>query len=600
MGDKRHPPVTPGQILTAFVGSFVDELYRSGVTHACVCPGSRSTPLALLLRAHPGIQVWTHLDERSAAFFALGMAKVLQKPVALVSTSGTAAVNFAPAVVEAHYGRVPLLVLTADRPSELREVGALQTIDQVQLFGSHVKWFVEMPLPDASDDLVRYARSAACRAAATAQSPHPGPVHINFPFREPLIPSRGAPQPPASRIGPSVSVPQTHKMFDWSGATTLAAELRAVQRGLIVCGPQNDPLFPAAVVRLAEALDFPILADALSQVRCGHHHNSHIIDSYDAFLRDDATVHSLTPEVIVRFSQLPVSKPLQSFLQRHRDCRQILVDEAGWNDPLWSASDVLHLCPHLFCDALHASLPASTRSELVKEAHSSWMNRWKILGTATRTALQHGLNVVSEFSEPRIFVELAKLLPAGTTVAAGNSMPVRDLDTFFPGGAQPIQILANRGASGIDGVVSTALGASAVSAGPLVLVIGDLSFYHDLNGLLAVKRHNLRVTIILINNDGGGIFSFLPQAAEPEHFEELFGTPHGLTFRHAAALYDLAYQQPASWEDFRSAVHSALTSPTSTLIEVRTDRHANVQLHRRLWEQVSQFVQRTTNAGSSL
>lgn len=581
--------MTGGHILHLFVGAFVDELSRSGVSHVCLCPGSRSTPLALLLRKHPAIKVWTHLDERSAAFFALGMAKALREPVAIVSTSGTAAVNFAPAVVEAYYAHVPLLVLTADRPPELRAVGALQTIDQVRLFGSHVKWFVEMPLPDTAEEVLRYARTIACRAVATARSDGAGPVHVNFPFREPLIP-RGHGLPLVDRDGPSVSVTCSPRRPDPADMTDLAAELRATQRGLIVCGLQDDPSFPQAMARLAEELDFPLLADPLSQVRCGVHHNQCVADSYDAFLRAEEVARCLAPQLVLRFGATPVSKPLLLYLQRHAACRQILVEGGdGWHDPALIAREVLYAHPRLLCEALVSALRATPQ----QSGQNSWKDSWREVGRRTRVALHAHLRQRADFSEPRVFAELADLLPPGATLFAGNSMPIRDLDTFFPGGKQPVRFLANRGASGIDGVVSTALGVSAVSSGPLVLTIGDLSFYHDLNGLLAARRYHLRATIVLLQNDGGGIFSFLPQAEDPEHFEELFGTPHGLDFRHAADLYGLVYRRPADWEEFGIVVRQALDSPGVTLIEVRTERRANVELHRGLWDAVSRAVERS-------
>ncbi len=588
------------------MGAFVDELARSGVANACICPGSRSTPLALLLRKHPAIKVWTHLDERSAAFFALGMAKALREPVAVVSTSGTAAVNLAPAVVEAYYARVPLLVLTADRPPELRGVGANQTIDQIRLYGSHVRWFVEMMLPEASEEAVRYARSVACRAVATSRPDDAGPVHINFPFREPLIPVGES--PPPSRDGvtaadwraPYVGVEQAARRPDPAGLAPLAAELRDMRRGLIVCGPQDDSRFPEAVVRLAEELGFPLLADPLSQVRCGPHHGPLVIDSYDAFLRDEEAAQALAPEVILRFGATPVSKPLLLYLQRHARSRQVLINgDDGWSDPSLIASDVLHAQPRSLCQALLGALSSSARRRGA-DTPSEWAGRWQRTAQRARDALRSRLGEEPGLSEPGVFAELAELLPAGASLFAGNSMPVRDLDTFFPGGVRFVRFLANRGASGIDGVVSSALGASAVSPDPLVLVIGDLSFYHDMNGLLAARRHNLQATIVLLHTDGGGIFSFLPQSADPEHFEELFGTPHGLDFRPAAEMYGLPYHRVDSWEGFLDAVRQSMGSPGVGLVEVRTDRRANARLHRELWNEVSRAVHQPDPKGAAL
>ena len=603
VGAERQRDLNAGETLRDFAGAFVDELARSGVRHACVCPGSRSTPLALLLRRHRDIRVWTHLDERSAAFFALGMAKALREPVAVVSTSGTAAVNFAPAVAEARYGRVPLIVLTADRPPELREVGANQTIDQVRLYGTHVKWSVEAALPESGEDAVRYVRFLACRAAALASSDTPGPVHVNFPFREPLVPVSGTAPMGRDADGqtPYVTVRQAARRPDPADLADLAAGLRDAHRGLIVCGPRDDAGLPEAVMSLARELGYPVLADVLSQLRCGPHYGPLIIDAYDAFLRDEEAAGSLAPEVVLRFGAAPTSKPLLLYLKRHARARQVLVDEAGWNDPALVASEVIHADPASFCRTLLAALPPAAR----EETHDPWAGRWQELNERTRAALASHLSADPGVSEPGVIAELAGLLPPGATLFAGNSMPMRDLDAFFPGGSRPVRFLANRGASGIDGVVSSALGASAVGPGPLVLVIGDLSFYHDMNGLLAARRFaqtggrlpGLRATIVLLNNDGGGIFSLLPQAEDFEHFEELFGTPHGLDFRHAAQMYGLAYRRADCWDDFRAAVRESIASEGVSVLEIRTDRRANARLHREIWQGAAQAIRQSATPG---
>jgi 2-succinyl-5-enolpyruvyl-6-hydroxy-3-cyclohexene-1-carboxylate synthase len=564
--------------LDVCLGAFVDELARAGVTDACVCPGSRSTPLAMLLHAHPDIRVWMHLDERSASYFALGMAKATRRPVALLATSGTAAVNFAPAIAEARYGRVPLIALTADRPPELRELGAPQTIDQANLYGSHAKWWLEMPLPEATEGAARHARMVAARAAAIAREAPAGPVHLNFPLREPLVPSlEGAPH--GEDTG-TTSVMGAARRFGAAELAPLAAELRELPQGIIVCGPQDDPELPAAVAELAERLGYPLLADPLSLARCGPHDRSLVVDTYDALLRDDATAGRLRPSAILRFGALPTSKPLFQFMQRYRAARQIIVDDGGWRDPILTASGMCAGDPVSFCRALASACEP-------RSGDGGWARTWEEASAGARAAIELQLGADGETSEPAVFVDLARLLPDGATLYAGNSMPVRDLDTFFPATERSVRFLANRGANGIDGVVSSALGASAAGDGPLVLVIGDLSFYHDMNGLLAARRHGLNATIVLINNDGGGIFSFLPQADRPEQFEELFGTPHGLDFRPACEMYGIGYERVASRAAFREAVARSVTVPGVQVVEVRTDRTANVELHRAIWRDVA-------------
>lgn len=581
--------LTTEQAAYLYVSAFVDELARAGVKHVCFCPGSRSAPLAMRLVDHPGFQLWQHLDERSAAFFALGLAKAQRQPAILLCTSGTATANFFPAIVEAYYSRIPLIVLTADRPPELRDCGAPQAIDQLKLYGLYAKWFVEMALPEATAEMLRYARTVACRAVAEATAAPAGVAHLNFPFREPLVPipaevsfaehERDAFEGRADGR-PYAFVASSPRVADATHIAALSAELAPIKRGLILAGPQSDPEFPVAVARLSAALGYPILADPLSGVRCGPHARDNVIDAYDAFLRDPNDVERLAAEVILRFGAMPTSKPVLLYLQRHPHVRQLLVDGGGgWPDAARLASDVIHADARIFCEALTHALTHTP-------PHTQWLDLWRNVNQRARQAMATRIEQFDEPFEGRVFTELAACLPGAVTCYVSSSMPVRDLDTFFPGDDRAIRFLANRGANGIDGVVSSALGASAVTDDPLVLVIGDLAFYHDLNGLLAAKLHHLRATIILINNDGGGIFSFLPQAAYPEHFEQLFGTPHGLDFRPAAQMYDAVFHQPRTWEAFRSAVKTGLQSEGLTIVEVKTSRERNVVMHRQVWAAV--------------
>ncbi|HEU0115961.1 MAG TPA: 2-succinyl-5-enolpyruvyl-6-hydroxy-3-cyclohexene-1-carboxylic-acid synthase, partial [Thermomicrobiales bacterium] len=334
--------------------AFVGSLARSGLHHAVVCPGSRSTPVALALAERPDLRVWMHVDERSAAFFALGMAKALREPVAILCSSGTAAANFAPAVIEASLSRLPLVVLTADRPPELRDVGAAQTIDQIRLYGDAVRLFVELPVPNGDEALRRHAALVAARAMTIAREASAGPVHINLPFREPLLPSRleplddrasdaaAGPVAASGRLEPNVA-----DLRDVAGAIAEAG------RGVIVCGPQDDPAFAASAAALAAASGFPILADPLSQVRCGRHDRRFVIDRYDAFLRDDALAASLAPDFVLRFGAMPTSKALARFLDRFPSERHILVDDgAPWRDPIARATDVIRAAPKLAAERL--------------------------------------------------------------------------------------------------------------------------------------------------------------------------------------------------------------------------------------------------------
>ncbi|MGQ0568066.1 MAG: 2-succinyl-5-enolpyruvyl-6-hydroxy-3-cyclohexene-1-carboxylic-acid synthase [Armatimonadota bacterium] len=592
--------MTPQNALYVYIGAFVDDLARCGVRHLCLCPGSRSTPLAITAARHPTIKVWTLIDERSTAFFALGMAKTLRAPVAVLSTSGTAAANFLPAVVEARYGRVPLVVLTADRPHELRESAALQTIDQNRLYGAHAKWFMDVALPEATDLMLRYVRTLAGQAVAVACEAPAGAVHLNFPLREPLVPVLSIDEMPdgegraasawEGREGgrPYAAAYRSQRALSPDLLDGLAGDLARLQRGLIVCGPSDDPGLPRTMVDLATALEYPVLADPLSQVRCGPHDRRLVIDSYDPLLRVNQLARRLAPEVILRFGGVPASRPLMTYMQLHPGARQIVVDVGGWTDPTRLAGEFIQADPILFCEALLAAL--HSRGERIRVAHagaeSAWASLWRRLGLDARNAFRRRLENVLEPFEGKVFSELSGLLPDGSILYIGNSMPVRDLDSFFPGTSRAIRFLGNRGASGIDGLTSSALGAAAADAGPVVAVLGDLAFYHDMNGLLAAKLHRLHATIVLINNDGGGIFSFLPQAAYPEHFEALFGTPHGLEFRHAAEMYGATFSRAGTWDAFRTQVQHGLASDGLSIIEVRTGRTRNVALHQEMWAEV--------------
>lgn len=575
--------MTPGETLADYVGAFVNELAGCGVNHVVICPGSRSTPLAMMMAKHPDLRVWMHVDERSAAYFALGMAKAHRAPVAVLCSSGTAAANFFPAVVEARESRVPLVVLTADRPHELRDVGAPQAIDQLKMYGDYPKWFAEMALPEATSDMLAYARTAAARAAAVSLDAPAGPVHLNFPFREPLVPELRRAAPPPDNDNHK-SVDPGKRMPDAAVMDKLAAELANVARGLIVCGPQDDPGFPEAVVELARSLQYPILADPLSQLRSGSHEQTWVIDGYDAFLRDEQVAEAYGPEVVLRFGAMPVSKAFTLYLKKHPDCRQIIVDDGGWREPTLFASDMIQADPAECCRML---------SRKVRRETGSWGEAWRRMNLMTQEQV-----AAHEWTEPlsegRVFAELQKVLPEGAVLFAGNSMPIRDMDTFFMNNERGIRTMANRGANGIDGVVSAALGASTTGA-PLVLVIGDLSFYHDLNGLLAAKRHMLNVTIVLIHNNGGGIFSFLPQANEAERFEELFGTPTDLDFAKTVEMYGGSFISARDWQHFRKEVSRSMASGGLNVIEVRTDRAENTELHREIWDRVSREVRTLLN-----
>ena len=590
-----NPPINA---LYAYVGAFADELARSGVRHAVVCPGSRSTPLALALAETPAIRVWMHVDERSAAYFGLGLAKRTGEPVALVCTSGTAAANFLPAVVEAHLTHVPLVVLTADRPHELRDCGAPQAIDHNRLYGAFTKWFVDAALPEASDDALRYARTLADRATATARATPAGPVHLNFPLREPLTPDPG-PLPPAEARdavalqGRPGGVPYTRVTVAAAAAPSaaeiarIAAIIQANPRGLVIAGPGLDAEQAESLIALARRAGYPLLADPLSQARAVLGAAEPVLSSYDAFLRGERFVAAATPQLVLRCGAMPTSKPLLLYLKRYAHCPQIVVGAPNtWDEPTQLASQMIHCEPAVFCHDLGIALSGLSETDH-GSAQAAWLEAWSRADQVTREALHTAMRRFPALFEGRVFAELAELLPDGANLIVGSSMPVRDCDTFFWPGGKRIHVYGNRGANGIDGVVSTALGIAASDRdAPAVLVIGDLSFYHDLNGLLAARLHGLNLTVVLVNNDGGGIFSFLPQADHPDHFERLFGTPTGLDFSHAVRMYGGDFTRIADWDAFRAVLREGMSGGGLRVVEVPTERASNVTLHRELWRVV--------------
>ena len=571
----------------------VDELVRAGVRDACVMPGSRSAPLAFALAGHPGLRAWSHVDERCGGYFALGLAKATRRPVVVACTSGTAAANLLPAVVEAYHAGVPLVVLTADRPPELRDCAAGQTIDQLRLFGTHVRWFVEVGTPEASAAAARHARTLACRAVATAAGPPAGPVHLNCPFREPLVPEpvpgdvppefdAVVPRPgdaPWARVAAGRLTPAPEAIV------AVAGVLAGARRPVLVCGPLDDPdpELPAAVAALAEALGAPVLAEVTSNLRRAPL-APHLVDAHEAVLRTPEHVGGNAPDAIVRLGAPPTSRTLATYLAQHVAVPQVVVDATGtWPEPAGVASHLVRGEPAATCTALAAALGRG-------HGDGEWSGRWRRAGSTARAALRAAVLREDEPFEAHAALALAATLPAGATLYAGNSMAVRALDAFWPADAPPVRVLANRGANGIDGFVSSVLGAAAGGrsiagslTGPVAGVCGDLSLYHDLNGLLAVRRHGLRAVLLVLDNDGGGIFDFLPVARFREGYEEFFVTPHGLDFAPAVEMYGAAFVRVTRPDALVEALAQALAAAGTTVIDLRFTRAASVAAHARAW-----------------
>jgi 2-succinyl-5-enolpyruvyl-6-hydroxy-3-cyclohexene-1-carboxylate synthase len=564
-----HPAIMPaGPDTHLLLRAFVDELARCGVREACTSPGSRCSPIVLALVRDGRLRCHSHIDERCSGFFAVGAAKASGLPVAIACTSGTAAANLAPAVVEAWEARVPLIVLTADRPPELREVGAGQAIDQIKLYGAAAKWFFEVGTHDATPERLRWIRMLACRAVWTALDGRPGPVHLNLPLREPLVPPVELAPDAGGRSGGRPWLLRSTPGEDAGAAgRALAVVARDAHHPLVVAGRAEPGL--EAIAAACARLGWPLLADPLSGARRGGAAVAH----YDLLLRSPSFAAAQRPDLVIRCGDLPTSKPLRAWLDGlDAGVTQLGFDPQGsWHDPSGSLQVVLA------ADAAATLVATATHAP---SADPAWLAAWRDADARAAVAIDGVLG--DELSEPRVARELGARLPAGATLFVASSMPVRDVEAYTAVRDDAPRVLCNRGANGIDGTVSSAFGAAAVAVGPVVLLIGDVALAHDLGGLLAARRLGLKLTIVLIDNDGGGIFEFLPVAGERDVFEQHVATPHGLDFAHAAALYGCDHERVETVVALRAALDRAVGKPGTAIIELRTERAANLTLHRAL------------------
>ncbi len=578
----------PTNANTALASAFVEELARGGLRHAVVSPGSRSTPLALALWRQPEIEVTVIVDERSAAFFALGAAQASGVPVALLCTSGTAVANYHPAVIEADESGVPLVVLSADRPPELRGIGAGQTIDQIKVFGASVRWFCEVGTHTADDGGLLHYRSVACRALAAARGEvRPGPVHLNLPWREPLapVPVEGAvtatdPLALAGRDGrPLTAVTRIDLEPSAFLLEEMAGHIGDAISGVIVAGRQLDPELREPLAHLARVSGFPILAEPTSQLRRGPHDRSHVIAAYDLLLRDERFARSVVPDFVLRFGAMPTSKPLRAWLAASGASEIVIDPYGGWNEPSNRAAAILRADP--------TELASGWAARLEKEERGA-PEAWIAAEAAAQAALDDELGGAivgggNTISEPALHRALGAAHADGDLVYTASSMPIRDQEAFLAAGDTDALFLCNRGSNGIDGLVSSGIGAAHASDRPTTIVSGDLGLLHDIGGLAALRDVSTPVRIVVIDNSGGGIFHFLPQeqALGSEEFEALLGTPRGVDVEKAAALFDLPHHRLQSLADLPDALAAG-----TGLIEVRTDRTTNVASHHHLQARV--------------
>lgn len=544
-----------GDTAATFCATLVNEWERQGVVHAVVSPGSRSTPLAIALANSSVIQVHVFHDERSAAFAALGIGLATGFPAVLLCTSGTAATHFHGAVVEAHQSDVPMIVCTADRPPELRDVGAAQTIDQTNLFGAAVRWFHEPGV--ASRDAASSWRSLAARSVQAAVGIRPGPVHLNLAFREPLI-------------GEVIDMPEP-RVGKWSDIARLVpadsqklqevTQILSGRRGVIIAGRGSG----RDVLLLAQALGWPVFADALSGVRENHRA---VIMGFDAILRSDVFTSSHIPEVVLRVGAQPASKVLAQWVSRSGSrIVQLRASEMMFD------SD--HLVESTVVGDIHSSLRILASSS--KSCDKQWCDDWQQAEITAQSTIKSW--VTENFSEPTVAHTVTSCVAIGSHLVVSSSMPIRDVEWF--GTATPgVTVHCNRGTNGIDGVVSTAVGVALATKARVTLLIGDIACIHDSNGLWALNRRDVDLTIVVTNNDGGSIFSFLPQAQAVENstFELLYGTPHGVSFQHLAAAHGIDYECVTTIESLKHWLKKSGTR----LLEIPFDRSINVAQHEAL------------------
>lgn len=557
-------PVTPA---ATFCATLVDEWARAGVTDAVVAPGSRSTPLALAVAADSRLRLHVHHDERSAAFIALGLGKASGRPAVLLCTSGTAAAEFHPAVVEAHQAGVPMVICTADRPPELRDVAAPQTIDQNRLYGQAVRWFCDPGVPDAAPAAMW--RSLAARAVSDATAPAPGPVHLNLPFRDPLVGDAGD-LPPARAGGQPWHRAAIGRPLLDSAVVAELARVLDTHRGVIVAGEGSGAA--TAVHALADAAGWPVLADARSDARVPA---PVTIAAFDALLRDERFAADHAPAVVLQLGRPPASKVLTQWLARSAAVEVQVASTPAWVDPAHSSAWRVVADPAALCRALADRVRGATGTP--------WLARWRRAEERAQQALTDVLAAHAEVTEPGAARATVAALPDGATLVVSSSMPVRDVE-WYAAPRTGVRVLANRGANGIDGVVSTAVGVALASRAPTALLIGDVALLHDTNGLLGAAGRGIDLTIVVVDNDGGGIFSFLPQASElpGDRFETLFGTPHGVDLGALAAAHGVPCTDVAEADQVAATVTDSVAAGGVRLVRVRTDRDLNVKVHDEL------------------
>ncbi len=540
------------------------------------------------------MQSFVHIDERSGGFFALGIAKNIREPVMLVCTSGTAAAEFYPAIIEAYQYHVPLIVCTADRPPEYIDCGANQTINQNNLYGNHIRWFFNAGLPEPVPDRLRHIRVIARRAVKESNGLVKGPVHINFPFRKPFEPNSYTDTIDANEIEnimngfaddiapiETLVTPTAESLHDLLSITGM------YERGLIIVGPGDfDKEFAERITEMASLLSYPIIADGASQIRFGNHDKRMLLTHYDSYLKVSSFVESHKPDIILQFGGTVSSKGLELFLNE-QNAFKVHINSAGmWLDPSNYLRSVVQADPARFCSLMVDEL----KKEKVARTDDSWITDFKNAEKKAQEIRKDMLDCTESFFEGKILRVVLDAVPDGAQVMISNSMPIRDLDYFVSSLEKNIHIHTNRGASGIDGINSTALGIAVTTASPVYLITGDLAFYHDLNGLIASRKYNIPLQVILINNNGGGIFELLPIADYRDIFNEYFLTPHDINFENFVSGYGGSFHTIQSWDDLSEKLKKNSNDTILNVYEIKTDPARSTELRKLYWQKVEEAL----------
>lgn len=569
---------------------FVEQLASLGVENACISPGSRSTPLTYALSQNKTIKSFVHYDERSSAFFALGLAKATDKPVVVVTTSGTAVAELYPAIIEAYQHRVPLIICTADRPPELIGTGANQTINQNNIFKNHIRWFRDLGLPSLSESGVRYFQKVAIKAFQKSRIEVRGPVHLNFPFRKPLEPFSFTDEINENifNIKPQkvIQKKSDENSFKSRVISKLSDELENQKRGIIIVGPMDyNSEAVIKIKQLATLLKYPILADGLSQLRFGvTEKDKNLFCNFNSFIESEKFIKANDPEIILQFGRSPTSSALEKFFAETKANRYLINQYGDKFDPTRNAKKIFNIDPKVFCEGIISQL----KSKKFNRGKSAWQNKFvKAEGTCEKIKLKF-LDKPS-LNEPSIIIETINCIPSGSNVFIGNSLPVRDLDNFLSKTEKKLNVYFNRGASGIDGITSTALGI-AVLKKPTILITGDLSFLHDLGALSIAAKYSVPLVVVVINNNGGGIFESLPIGKSAKKLNEYFVTPHNQELSNIIKSFGINHQLLINKTKLKNQITKSIAKKSTTVLEVQTDAGKSSEIRKKYFEEVEKKI----------